>query len=107
MLQGTPYSEWAAPIVTILKQEGRLHLCGEYKVTVLDVKQYPLPKPEDIFATLSRGRKLTTLDLFHAYNQLFHAYNQLPLDEESLKYIIINIPTRVSININIAACPTG
>ena len=65
---------------------------------VLDVKQYPLPKPEDIFATLSTGRKLTTLDLSHAYNQL-------SLDEESLKYVIINIPTRVSINI--AACPSG
>ena len=45
--------------------------------------QYPLPKPEDIFATLSGGKKFTTLDLSHAYNQLL-------LDEESRKYVTIN-----------------
>ena len=50
---------------------------------VLDVDQYPLPKPEDIFTTLSGEKKFTTLDLFHAYNQLL-------LDEESRKYVTIN-----------------
>ena len=37
---------------------------------VLDVDQYPLPKPEEIFATLAGGQSFTTLDLSHAYNQL-------------------------------------
>ena len=50
---------------------------------VLYVHQYPLPKPEDIFATLSGGKKFTTLDVSHAYNQLL-------LDEESQKYVTIN-----------------
>ena len=45
--------------------------------------QYPLPKPEDIFAKLSGGQKFTTLDLTHAYNQLV-------LDEDSRKYVTIN-----------------
>ena len=65
VLQKTPYSDWAARIVAVPKREGRLHLCGDYKVTVnpvLDVDQYPLPKPEDIFVTLSGGKKFTTLD---------------------------------------------
>ena len=56
VLQKTPYSDWATHIVTVPKREGCLRLCGDYKVTVnpvLDVDQYPLPKPEDIFATLS------------------------------------------------------
>ena len=45
--------------------------------------QYPLPKPEDIFATLAGDQQFTTLDLTHAYNQLV-------LDEESRKYVTIN-----------------
>ena len=52
--------------MAVPKQGGHLRLCGDYKVTVnlsLDVEQYPLPKPEDIFASLSGGKKFTTLDL--------------------------------------------
>lgn len=45
--------------------------------------QYPLPKPEDLFATLAGGKKFTELDLSQAYQQL-------PLDEESMQYITIN-----------------
>ena len=62
------------------------YVCGDYKVTinpVLDVDQYPLPKPDDILATLFGGQRFTTLDLSHAYNQLI-------LDEESRKYVTIN-----------------
>ena len=47
------------------------------------MEQYPLPKPDDIFATLARGKLFTTLDLTHAYNQL-------QLDDESKKYVTIN-----------------
>ena len=66
VLEKTNYSEWAAPIVVVPKLDGRLRLCGDCKVTinpvlVLDVDQYPLPKPDDIFATLSGGQRFTTL----------------------------------------------
>jgi len=86
VLVKTTYSDWAAPIVAVPKRDGRLRLCGDYKVTVnpvLDVDQYPLRKPEDIFATLSGGQSFTTLDLSYAYNQLL-------LDEDSRKYVTIN-----------------
>ena len=44
-----------------------------YAVTVnpvRDIDQYPIPNPEDIFASLAGGQLFTTLDLSHAYNQL-------------------------------------
>ena len=47
------------------------------------MEQYPLPKPQDLFATLSRGEKFTKLDLQQAYLQL-------QLEEESRKYVTIN-----------------
>ena len=58
----------------------------DYKVTVnqvLDVDQYPLPKPDDLFATLAGGKKFTKLDLSQAYQQLL-------LDDDSKKFVTIN-----------------
>ncbi len=59
---------------------------GDFKVTlnpVMAVDQYPLPMPQDLFATLSGGKKFTILDL----NQ---AYLHLTLDEVSQKLVVIN-----------------
>lgn len=46
-----------------------MQLCGDYKVTiipVLNIEQYPLPKPQELFATLAGGQKFTKLDLQQA-----------------------------------------
>ena len=66
VLERVSQSDWAAPIVVVPKQDGSYRLCGDYKVTVnqaLEVDQYPLPKPEDLLATLAGGQKFTKLDL--------------------------------------------
>ena len=63
-------SEWAAPIVPILKTYGTLRLCGDNKVTVNQALQpdlYPLPRVEDLFAALAGGNFFSKLDLSHAY----------------------------------------
>ena len=81
-----PHSEWAVPIVAVSKKDEKFRICGDYKVTVnqaLEIDQYPLPKPEDLFATLAGGKKLTKLDLSQAYQQLV-------LEDESRKYLTIN-----------------
>ena len=67
--KGINHNEWAAPMHCSCAKED----CGDYKGTVnpaLQVDQYPLPKPEDLFATLAGGEKFTTLDLSQAYLQL-------------------------------------
>ena len=49
------FAEWAAPIVPIVKEDKSIRICGDYKVTVnqaLKLDNYPIPKPEDLFATL-------------------------------------------------------
>ena len=72
ILEKITHSDWAAPIVAVPKKDGKFHICGDYKVTVnqvLSVDQYPLPKPEDIFATLAGGKVFTKLDLSQAYLQ--------------------------------------
>ena len=80
------YSPWAAPIVPVPKGDGHIRLCGDYKVTInpmLEIDQYPLPKPDDIFATLAGGKYFSKIDLTHAYQQL-------KLSEESKNLVTIN-----------------
>ena len=79
-------SEWAAPIVPVPKKDERIRVCGDYKVTInqhLDVEQYPLPRPDDLFALLAGGQKFTTLDLTHAYQQLL-------LGDDARQYLTVN-----------------
>ena len=81
------YSDWATPIMAVVKSDRKsVRICGDFKVTVNPVSQlyrYPIPKIEDIFATLEGGKTFTKLDLSQAYQQL-------KLDAESQKYLVIN-----------------
>ena len=80
------HSDWAAPVVAVPKSDGTVRLCGDYKVTVnpvLDVNQNPLPRPEDLMTSVSRGKHFTKFDLTAAYQQM-------PLNEESHKYVTVN-----------------
>ncbi len=53
--------------------------------------QYPLPRPEDLFAKLSGGKTFLTLDLKHAYNQIeIHEHSQKYLTINTQKYLTIN-----------------
>lgn len=80
------FSEWATPIVPIVKSDKTVRFCGDYKVTVNRVSKldnYHIPKTEDLFAILGGGEHFSKLDLSQAYQQL-------ELDEESKKYTTIN-----------------
>ena len=86
IIKKVDHSVWPAPIVVVPKKDGRYRICGDYKVTVnrsLDIDQYPLPKPADLFATLAGGQMFTKLDLTQAYQQLL-------LDENLQQYTTIN-----------------
>ena len=55
MLEKVRFSNWAAPIVPVVKPDGGVRICGDYKVTVnstLKVDQHPLPNPEELFVAL-------------------------------------------------------
>ena len=86
VIEPVKYSEWAAPLVPVLKPDNTVRLCGDYKLTVNRVsklEQYPIPRIEDLFANLSGGEKFSKLDMSHAYHQI-------ALDEESKKFVTVN-----------------
>lgn len=79
MLEQIDNSEWGTPLVPIVKPNGDLRICGDYKVTLnkylVDFK-YPLPRINEIFTALEGGELFSKLDMSNAYNQLI-------LDDES------------------------
>ena len=75
------YSDWEAPIVPVPNSDGVVRICGDHKVTInpsLQVDQYPLPRPSDLFTCLTGGNDLTA------------AYQQMLLDEPSSRLVTIN-----------------
>ena len=86
VIEPVQMSEWAAPIVPVLKPDGTIRICGDYKMTINRAAKpdvYPLPRVEDLFATLAGGKAFTKLDLAQAYQQI-------PLEESSKQYVTIN-----------------
>ena len=79
IIEKVTYSEWGTPVVPIVKKNGNIRLCADYKVTLnkflLD-DNYPIPRIEDIFANMSGGKYFCTLDI----NQ---AYLHMPVDDSS------------------------
>ncbi len=82
------FSEWAAPVVPVIKKNSTIRLCGDYKVTVnqaANTEVYPLPRMEEVLSALSGGKVFSKIDLAQAYQQVL-------LDDDSKKYTTINTP---------------
>ncbi|XP_063366282.1 uncharacterized protein K02A2.6-like [Cydia amplana] len=78
-------SDWATPIVPVVKKDGNIRICADYKLTinkVLEVDRYPLPRVEDLLVRLDGGDRFSKIDLSQAYAQF-------ELDE-SKKCTVIN-----------------
>ena len=85
-IEPVKYSDWAAPIVPVLKPNGQVRICGEYKVTVnkaSKLEQDPVPTLEDLITKLGKGPEYHKLDLSHVYSQI-------ELEPESTKFVTIN-----------------
>ena len=86
IIEPVSYSDWAAPVVPVVKGDGNIRLCGDYKVTinrVASLEKYPLPRIEDVISSLGKGKVFTKLDLANAYLQV-------ELEQESKKYVTIS-----------------
>nr|XP_055046280.1 LOW QUALITY PROTEIN: uncharacterized protein K02A2.6-like [Misgurnus anguillicaudatus] len=86
VIEPIQFSDWAAPIVPVLKEDGTVRICGDYKLTFNQASKaeaYPIPRVDDLFSKMAGGKTFTKLDMSHAYQQLL-------LEEESKQYVTIN-----------------
>ena len=86
VIEPVQHADWAAPIVPVLKQDGSVRICRDYKLTVNQAAKtdsFPLPRIDDLFASLAGGQAFSKLDLAHAYLQL-------EMNGESKKLVTIN-----------------
>ena len=80
------HSEWATPIVPVMKPNGEVRICGDYKTTVNQATitdSYPLPRIDDLLGSLAGGQSFSKVDLAHAYMQV-------QLEEDSKPLTAIN-----------------
>ncbi|XP_037924372.1 uncharacterized protein K02A2.6-like [Hermetia illucens] len=78
--------EWATPTVNVVKRNGNIRICGDFRVTLnpaLVTIRHPVPTFENIRQQLAKGEKYTKLDLRDAYLQF-------EISPESRKYLIIS-----------------
>lgn len=84
-IEPVQYSEWGTPVVPVLKPDGTVRLCGDYRITInkyLRIDHYPLPTIDNIMMKLQGNNYFCELDLREAYLQA-------PLDEDSQNLVTI------------------
>ncbi|KAL5484391.1 hypothetical protein EMCRGX_G020882 [Ephydatia muelleri] len=86
IIEAVRFSDWAAPIVPVVKRDGSVRICGDFKLTVnraTTLESYPLPRVDELLASLGKSKVFSKLDLSNAYLQL-------PVDDESKELLTIS-----------------
>ncbi|KAM4549940.1 uncharacterized protein V3H82_019144 [Fundulus diaphanus] len=80
-------SEWCSPVVIVVKKDGSLRICIDFrKLNALsEFDAYPMPRIDDLLEKIGRARFITTLDLCKGYWQV-------PLEPSSRPYTAFQTP---------------
>lgn len=85
-LKQVDFSHWAAPILAVKKKNGKTRVCIDFSTglnNAIELNRHPLPRPEDIYASLHGAKFFSQIDLRDAYLQI-------ELDEASKKLCGVN-----------------
>lgn len=86
ILEPVEFSEWASPIVPVLKKNNEVRICGDFKSTFnaqCDITQYPLPRVDELLSKFSQKKYFSKLDMSNAYLQI-------ELEEDSRSFVTVN-----------------
>ena len=71
-------SPWVAAIVPVLKSDGSVRNCGDYKLTVnkaIRVDTYSIPSIQDLFSNLAGGSIFSKLDRVKHIDRVKHMHS--------------------------------
>ncbi|KAF2903212.1 hypothetical protein ILUMI_02969 [Ignelater luminosus] len=86
IIEPIDYSEWGTPIVPVIKKDGTVRICGDFKITLnphIEVDRHLISRIAELFVKQQGGSYFSKLDLFNAYQQI-------PLDEKSKTLVTIS-----------------
>ena len=61
VITSVQHSEWATPIVPVMKQNGTVRICEDHKTTInqsTTTESYPLPRIDDLLSSLAGGQNI-------------------------------------------------
>ncbi|XP_046868681.1 uncharacterized protein K02A2.6-like [Drosophila willistoni] len=73
ILKPVEYSDWATPIVPVIKKDGSIRICGDYKSTLNKAVKphcHQIPAINTLLASMEGGSIFAKIDLAQAYQQL-------------------------------------
>ncbi|XP_054737893.1 uncharacterized protein K02A2.6-like [Anastrepha obliqua] len=73
ILEPVDYSDWATPIVPVVKKDGSIRICGDYKSTLnkaIKPHCHQIPAVSTLLASIEGGSIYAKIDLAQAYQQL-------------------------------------
>ena len=68
IIESVQFADWAAPIVPVLKRDGAVRICGDYKLTVnraAKLDTYPLPRVDDLYPLPRVDDLLASREVFY------------------------------------------
>ena len=73
-------SSWEAPVLFVMKKDGSLRICIDYrKLNKVNIKnKYPLPRIDDLFYQLQGASYFSKIELRSGYHQLRVRLEDLP-----------------------------
>lgn len=82
------HSEWAHPIVPIMKKDGSVRVCVDLKVGLnqqVKLMEYKMPIVQEILDNLGTAKVFSTIDIANAFMHV-------PIHQDHRKYFTINTP---------------
>ncbi|XP_053968711.1 uncharacterized protein K02A2.6-like [Anastrepha ludens] len=73
ILEPVEYSDWATPIVPVVKRDGSIRICRDYKSTLskaIKPHSHQIPAGSTLLASIEGGSIYAKIDLAQAYQQL-------------------------------------
>jgi len=94
-------SPWSSPVLTIPQKNGGVRLCVDFREInkLLPQDSYPLPLINDLLASVSKAKFLTTLDLTQGYHQVGLTEDSIPKTAFTVhngKYEYLHMPFGLS-----------